>query len=174
MNPATELSTLESSSVTLVSDLAYAEAQVLLKRYQLHLNKVEADQPIPGSFWGDEEAGLISNQLYIRADTPLHSLLHESCHYICMDSNRRSQLHTNAGGTSDEENAVCYLQIMLADHFTDFSRETMMQDMDSWGYNFMLGSCGAWFKGDAEDSKQWLIKHKLIDETGKLSYQLRH
>lgn len=173
MTSATELSTPNNSSVTPVSDLAYTEAQSLLERYQLQLNKVEANQPIPGSFWGDEEAGLIGNQLYIRGDTPLHSLLHESCHYICMDSKRRSALHTNAGGTSDEENAVCYLQVLLADHFTDFGQETMMQDMDSWGYNFMLGSCSAWFKYDAEDSRQWLINHKLIDEAGKLCYRLR-
>ena len=31
----------------------------------------------PGSYWGDSEAGLRGNALYVRADTPLHSLLHE-------------------------------------------------------------------------------------------------
>ena len=38
-----------------------------------------------------------------------------------------------------------------------------MQDMDSWGYTFRLGSAKSWFKQDAEDAKNWLINHKIID-----------
>ena len=70
---------------------------------------------IPGSYWGESEAGLIGNRIYFRPDTPLHSVLHEACHFICMDDARRTQLERDAGGDYDEENAVCYLQILLAD-----------------------------------------------------------
>lgn len=117
---------------------------------------------IKGSYWGESEAGLIANTLYIRNDTPLHSALHEACHYICMDESRRKKLHTDAGGTDQEENAVCYLQILLADRFPDYGREQMFKEMDEWGYSFRLGNAKAWFQGDAEDAREYLLAHKLI------------
>ena len=43
-----------------------------------------AGEPIPGSFWGDEEAGIIGNTVYARDDTPVHSLLHEAGHLIVL------------------------------------------------------------------------------------------
>ena len=55
----------------------------------------------------------------MRDDTPVHSALHEACHYICMDKQRRNDLDTDAGGGYEEENGVCYLQILLADHLPD-------------------------------------------------------
>jgi hypothetical protein len=133
---------------------------------------VENQSDIPGSFWGDEEAGLIGNKLYLRTDTPLHSLLHEACHYICMSADRRARLDTNAGGDYAEENGVCYLQILLADRLPPLNPARIMADMDSWGYSFRLGSTARWFREDAEDARQWLIDHQLIDAqdrpTGKL------
>lgn len=116
---------------------------------------------IRGSFWGDEEAGLVGNELHLRADTPVHSVLHEACHFICMDPARRAGLDTNAGGDYEEENAVCYLQILLADHVAGFGREKAMSDMDAWGYSFRLGSAKAWFERDAEDAEEWLQKRGL-------------
>lgn len=144
----------------------------LLERYQIKLKVVDSKQ-IPGSFWGDEEAGLIGSKLYVRADTPLHSLLHEACHYICMDADRREGLHTNAGGDYDEENGVCYLQILLANELPPCSKQRMWQDMDSWGYTFRLGSTRAWFEGDAEDARQWLLSHQLINCNNQPTYLLR-
>ena len=44
----------------------------------------------------DAIAGLIGSRLFVRDDTPVHSLLHEGCHYICMDSARRARLDTDA------------------------------------------------------------------------------
>ena len=137
---------------------------VLLGKYGLTINNLSADEPIPGSFWGGEEAGLIQNRVLVRADTPVHSVLHEACHYICMDKNRRTLLDTNAGGDYDEENAVCYLQILLAASLPDMSVQKMFSDMDAWGYSFRLGSSSAWFERDAEDAKQWLIHQGIIDE----------
>jgi len=90
---------------------------------------VASGASIPGSFWGDDEAGLIKNVLYIRPDTPVHSALHEACHFACMDNNRRTTLHTNAGGDADEENAVCYLQILLSDALPDMGSPALRSDL---------------------------------------------
>ncbi len=128
----------------------------LLAGYGLELVEVPAGTPIPGSYWGDEEAGLIGPRIYVQADTPLHSVLHESCHYICMDDKRRANLHTDAGGDYEEENAVCYLQILLADRIPGYSAADCMRDMDAWGYSFRLGSARAWFEHDAEDARAGL------------------
>ncbi len=145
----------------------------ILNRYQLTVVSVENDAHIPGSYWGESEAGLIDNQLYIRPDTPLHSALHEACHFICMDPHRRDALDTDAGGDFDEENAVCYLQILLADYFSATHRKQMCADMDDWGYTFRLGSAQAWFEKDAADAKSWLLRHHIIDHNDQITWQMR-
>jgi hypothetical protein len=145
----------------------------LLARFGLQMRVVAQAEAIPGSFWGDEEAGLVGNTLLLRADTPLHSILHEVCHYICMDAERRAGLDTDAGGDYDEENGVCYLQILLADEIPGFGRDRMMADMDSWGYTFRLGSARAWFEGDAEDARAWLGKNGLLTPAGRPSFNVR-
>ena len=150
------------------------ELDKLLSKFGIELNVISSELEIPGSFWGDEEAGLIRNQLNARLDTPIHSVLHESCHYICMDQERRSVLHTNAGGSAEEENAVCYLQILLSDHLSFTNKTKMMKDMDSWGYSFRLGSSQAWFESDAAETADWLIKHELIDRAHAVTFNLRH
>ena len=136
----------------------------LLDKYHLSISWVADDEPIPGSFWGDEEAGLIKDSLYLRADTPVHSILHESCHFICLDDQRRRLLHTNACSNVAEENAVCYLQILLSDQISAMGRDRMFSDMDNWGYSFRLGSARAWFESDAEDARAWLLKHNIINQ----------
>ena len=163
----------QNLSILRLCDITPAEIVGLLNKYNLDLVSVGLDTQIPGSFWGDEEAGLVGNKVYARPDTPIHSIFHESCHYICMSSNRREKLHTDAGGTQDEENAVCYLQLVLCSEVNCITPEKMMSDMDTWGYNFMLGSCKAWFEQDAEDSKQWLLNHHLINDSNKPTYKLR-
>lgn len=145
----------------------------LLERYGLKLRTAEIDADIPGSFWGDEEAGLIGNQLWARPDTPVHSILHETCHFICMDQARRDGLHTNAGGDYDEENAVCYLQILLADYIDGFGRSQMLKDMDAWGYSFRLGSAKAWFESDAEDAVSRLLSDGIINQHQQPTWCLR-
>ena len=155
-----------------VAELPAQALQNLLSTYAIQVKIVPNSEDIPGSFWGDSEAGLIANNLYVRPQTPVHSALHEACHYICLDSQRRENLNTDAGGDYDEENAVCYLQILLGAKLPTCSADTLMKNMDSWGYTFRLGSAKAWFDDDAEDAQQWLIKEKLIDQdnvpTGRL------
>ena len=126
------------------------------------LQPVPPESAIPGSYWGEPEAGLIGNTLYAREDTPVHSVLHESCHYLCMDPGRRRTLHTDAGGDTLEECAVCYLSITLSDRIPGFSRERMLADMDEWGYSFRLGSARAWLESDAEEARSWLSRAGLL------------
>lgn len=159
--------------VTRFDDSDTTAMRQLLSRYGLEIRQAADEQQIEGSFWGDEEAGLLGNQLVLRSDTPLHSILHEACHYICMDQSRRDGLDTDAGGDYDEENAVCYLQILLADEIPQFGRDRMMKDMDAWGYSFRLGSARAWFEQDAEDAREWLLKHGLITEDLKPTLEVR-
>ena len=147
--------------------------EALLWRYQLQINWLDNNAAIPGSWFGEPEAGLIKNQLYVRPDTPVHSALHESCHYVCMDAQRREHLDTNAAGDYEEENGVCFLQILLADFLPDMGQARMMQDMDDWGYTFRLGSAKRWFNEDAEDARDWLIKHELIDQHNNPTWKLR-
>jgi hypothetical protein len=151
------------SDVLRFADCDQQSVQSLLMKLGMQLQRVADNTAIPGSFWGDEEAGLIRSDIYIRNDTPVHSILHEACHYVCMDSSRREALHTNAGGSQDEENAVCYLQILLSDQVTGFGRSKMFADMESWGYSFRLGSAEAWFNEDAEDAREWLQHKQLLE-----------
>lgn len=145
----------------------------LFQKYNLNIISVDHNAEIPGSFWHAPEAGLVDNQLYVRDDTPVHSALHEACHYICMDKTRRNSLHTNAGGDYDEENAVCYLQLLLARYLDGFSFARAAQDMDSWGYSFRLGSTLAWFDHDSDDAQQWLLNNALIAADNTPNWQLR-
>lgn len=162
-----------ASTVLCLADIDAQPLQQLLARYGLRLQRIGEDLDIPGSFWGDSEAGVIENSVLARADTPIHSILHEACHYICMDSQRRAGLHTNAGGDYAEENAVCYLQILLAAQLPAVGSQRLLRDMDSWGYSFRLGSSARWFHEDAEDARAWLRQHGLIDKHQQPSWRLR-
>lgn len=121
---------------------------------------------IPGSYWGEPEAGLIADAVLARPDTPLASLLHEICHWLCMDDSRRAVLHTDAGGDEPEECAVCYLSVLMAAHVPEYSAAEMLRDMDRWGYSFRLGSAARWFAEDAEDARAWLFARGLLDHPG--------
>ena len=114
--------------------------------------------PIPGSYWGECEAGLIGTTVFARPDTPVHSLLHEACHLLVMPPERRAAVHTDATDSVPEEDAACYLQILLADQLPGVGRDRLMADMDAWGYSFRLGSARAWFEGDAEDARRMVVE----------------
>ena len=157
----------------LVNGIDRVSLGVLLDRYGLEFVFVAPGEPIPGSYWGDSEAGLVGSRLHIRPDTPLHSVLHEAAHYVCMTPERRTGLHTDAGGDTDEENAVCYLQIEWAAVLPQVGRERLCEDMDAWGYTFRLGSAAAWYRDDAADARRWLIDHGILDAAGQLTYDCR-
>jgi len=150
----------------------WAKLESLLDRYGLALVRVGDDEPIPGSYWGEPEAGLVGHSVYARADTPVHSVLHEACHVVCMDANRRARLHTDAGGEYAEEDAVCYLQIVLAESI-GISAPSICADMDDWGYTFRLGSAYAWFTQDAADARAWLLETTLLAGAGTPVFRMR-
>ncbi|WP_340569028.1 hypothetical protein [Stenotrophomonas sp. G106K1] len=153
--------TTPEPNVTRVGDIAFADAQRLLAAHELRLHHVAAGEPIPGSYWGEPEAGIIASDVYVRDDTPVHSMLHEACHLIVLPSERRALVHTDATDSVPEEDATCYLQIVLAGHLPGVGSERLMADMDAWGYTYRLGSTKAWFEQDAEDAKAWLIERGL-------------
>lgn len=148
--------------------------EALLRRFDLELVPEPDGATITGSYWGDEEAGIVGHKVFARGDTPIHSLLHEACHTICMTHERREQLARDAGGDELEEAAVCYLQILLADQLDGVGRDRLMRDMDAWGYSFRLGSAARWFAEDAEDAHKWLIDNGLVDNQGQPTFRLRH
>ena len=172
-NSQADTQTVNPVEVLRLADVEIASVSNLLSKYGLSLTITPAGNQIPGSFWGDEEAGLVGDELLARTDTPLHSVLHETGHYVCMDRDRRKGLDTDAGGDYDEENAVCFLQILLADNIRGFGRARMFKDMDRWGYTFRLGSAQAWFERDAEDALSWLLQRNLIDQQINPCWTLR-
>lgn len=162
------------SDVLRLQDVAPPSIIALLSLFGLRLEILPDTTTIPGSYWQEDEAGIIGLDVLARMDTPIHSILHESCHTICMDGERRASLHTDAGGETEEEDAVCYLQILLADHIPQMGRQRMMDDMDNWGYTFRLGSASAWFYRDAKDAQRWLVRHGLLASDNNPTFSLRH
>src|SRR3546814_17486257 len=80
----------QDKEVLRLRDISFVDVATLLARYDLHLERVADDAPIPGSYWGDCEAGLIGATVHARDYTPVHSLLPEACHQLgrasCRDS----------------------------------------------------------------------------------------
>jgi hypothetical protein len=146
------------SLVLRVTSSGWACLEELLTPAGLIIERVPGGKDIPGSHWGDEEAGLIKHTLFARLDTPVHSVLHEACHWCLMTPERRENLHTDAKGTAVEEMAVCYLQILLADLLACMGRDRMFLDMDRWGYSFRVGNSRQWFETDAEDALLYLTE----------------
>lgn len=142
--------------------IGFAAPTALLARFGLHLLRVDDCAPIPGSYWGEPEAGLIGHNVYARDDTPVHSLLHEAAHMIVMPAERSAQVHTNASDSIAEEDASCALQILLAEALPGVGSARLMDDMDAWGYTFRLRSARAWFEGDAEDAFAFLVARGII------------
>lgn len=145
-----------------LGSLGFETPARLLAGFGLELVPVDDGEPIPGSYWGECEAGVIGSRIYARRDTPVHSLLHEACHLIVLPPQRRAQVHTDATDSIEEEDATCYLQIVLADTLPGVGRERLMRDMDTWGYSFRLGSTQAWFEQDAENARLWLEARGLL------------
>ena len=150
-----------ANTVLRVGQLGFDAPAALLATFGLKLERVADNEPIPGSFWGDEEAGIIGITVYARDDTPVHSLLHEAGHLIVLPEERRPDVHTDATDSIEEEDATYYLQIVLADRLSGVGRVRLMADMDAWGYSFRLGSTRAWFEQDAADARAFLLERGL-------------
>ena len=157
--------------VMTVGELGLPQIAALLGKFGLQLVLVPEGAAIPGTYWGEPEAGLSGTRLYVRPDTPVHSALHEAAHFLCMPPARRAVLHRDAGGEVAEENAVCYLQILLGEEFSapGWSRDRLFADMDAWGYSFRLGSARRWFEQDADEALAWLQSRRLADSNGQVN-----
>src|SRR3546814_13941851 len=76
--------------VLLLREIPLEPVVALLARYGLRFELVAEGAPIPGSYWGEPEAGLVGGAVHARADTPVHSLLHEAAHLIVAPAERRA------------------------------------------------------------------------------------
>ena len=162
-----------NDQVLTVADVRWHALCKLLSRFGLSLQLLDDGADIEGSYWGEPEAGIVGRSVFVRLDTPVHSLLHETCHVVCMTEKRRKRLDRDAGGDDLEESAVCYLQILLADHLPGVGRGRIMQDMDAWGYSFRLGDTRSWFEGDAGDTRAWLTENGLVSAADRPLFALR-
>jgi len=153
--------TTDGGQVLRLADIGFEAPRALLARHGLTLHEVAASAEIPGSYWGDSEAGIIGPNVYARPDTPVHSLLHEACHLIVLPAEKRAAVHTDATDSVPEEDATCYLQILLGDELPGVGSARVMADMDRWGYTFRLGSARAWFEQDAENARAFLVERGL-------------
>ena len=168
-NPIAAPAAPAEPDVVTLGEIDLAEAIALLGRYGLHFELIDDGAPIPGSFWGEREAGVIGSTVYARRDTPVHSLLHEACHLIVIPPELRARVHTDASDSQFEEDATCYLQLLLADELRGFGIERAFADMDAWGYTFRLGSARAWFEQDAEDAATFLRSLPHLPPPGRLA-----
>lgn len=149
--------------VLLLRDIGFDDVAAVLARYGLALERVADGAPIPGSYWGEPEAGVIGATVLARSDTPVHSLLHEACHLIVLPPARRAAVHTDATDSVEEEDAACILQVLLGAEIRGVGRDRVLADMDAWGYRFRLGSARAYFDHDAAASWEWLARNGLVD-----------
>lgn len=161
--PDTIDGTAASAAVLRVGDIGALAFADVLACYGLTLQRIDDDSPIPGSFWGESEAGVIGTVVYARDDTPVHSLLHEAAHLMVLPPQRRAAVHTDATDSVEEEDAVCILQALLGDAIAGVGRTRVLADMDAWGYTFRLGSAAAYFEHDAEGAWDWLALRGLAD-----------
>ena len=112
--PATLPSTiLREPEVLRLRDVAGCDVVALLARYGLRFERVADGAPIPGSFWGESEAGLISSTVFARDDTPLHSLLHEACHLIVIPPEMSWRGDRKASGLVFDENVKCCMPLLV-------------------------------------------------------------
>lgn len=151
-----------------LADIAFDDAAGLLARYGLALQRVADGDAIPGSYWGECEAGIIGTTVHARGDTPVHSLLHEAGHLIVLPPERRAGVHTDATDSIEEENAVCVLQTLLGDALPDVGRRRVLADMDAWGYTFRLGSAAAYVEHDADEAWAWLQARGYVNADREL------
>ncbi|MDQ2701907.1 MAG: hypothetical protein M3Y70_03650 [Pseudomonadota bacterium] len=151
-----------------LGDIGFGDVAALLARYGLRLERVADGEPIPGSYWGEPEAGLVGGSVYARSDTPVHSLLHEAAHLIVLPPERRACIHTDATDSIEEEDAVCVLQSLLGDALPGVGAARVLADMDAWGYTFRLGSAAAYVAHDAGEAWAWLHRAGLVSADHRL------
>ena len=161
-NPGITDIAASAAPTLLLREICFDDVAALLARYGLALAPVADGAPIPGSYWGEPEAGLVGATVHARGDTPVHSLLHEAAHLIVLTPERRAAVHTDATDSVEEEDAVCVLQSLLGDALPGVGAARVLADMDAWGYTFRLGSARSYVERDADDAWGWLRRAGLV------------
>ena len=151
-----------------LSDIDEATVAALLASYGIALARVAEGASIPGSYWGEPEAGIIGSTVHARGDTPVQSLLHEAAHLIVLPPERRVAVHTDATDSVEEEDAVLVLQVLLGGRLPGVGAARVLADMDAWGYTFRLGSAAAYVRDDAASAWAWLQARGLVDTDRRL------
>ena len=145
----------------LLGQIDVAPLRALLAGHGIELALVADGAPIPGSYWGEPEAGLVGACVHARADTPVHSVLHEACHLIVQPPARRARVHTDATDCDGRGRR----QLLPADRARRAPAQRRRGPPDGrhgpWGYSFRLGSTRAWFEHDADDARAWLAARGL-------------
>src|SRR5690606_24263345 len=85
------------TAVLEVGELAPGALERFLEPWGIEVVWVEADAPIPSSYFGAPEAGIRGSSVFVRPDTPVHSALHEAFHLVCAGRERRATIDTDAG-----------------------------------------------------------------------------
>ena len=146
----------------------------LLAGFGLRLVLLPAGADIPGTYWGAPEAGLSGDQLFVRPDTPVHSVLHEAAHFLCMPPSAAPACTGTRAATWPRRtpSATCRSCWERSSGAAGWSRERLFADMDAWGYSFRLGSTRRWFEEDADEALAWLRDRGLVHVTGNAIRQL--
>lgn len=152
----------DPAAVLVIAEVDLSDVRQLLASVRLEFILEPDHAPIPGSYWGEPEAGIIGRCVHARLDSPVHSVLHEAAHLAVAAAEGRHDIHTDASDSTIEEDATCYLEIIWAERLTGVGRERILYDMDAWGYTFRLGSAKRWFEEDAEDARAWLAERGLV------------
>lgn len=163
---------MPSLPILCVDDLPFKIFAKLGDRFGIQIKRQASGTKIEGTFWGEPEAGIVGKCVYVRGDTPVHSLLHELCHIVCMTPERRQSLNADAASDDNEEAAVCYLQVSLANNVAEIGQARIMCDMDAWGYSFPEGNTQSWYEA-ATDARGWLLEKGLLDTQGLVLNRLR-
>ena len=152
----------DPAAVLVIAEVDLSDVRQLLASVRLEFILEPDHAPIPGSYWGEPEAGIIGRCVHARLDSPVHSVLHEAAHLAVAAAEGRHDIHTDASDSTIEEDATCYLEIIWAERLAGVGRERILSDMDAWGYTFRLGSAKRWFEEDAEDARAWLAERGLV------------
>ena len=110
---------------------------------------------------------MIGATVYARADTPVHSLLHEAGHLIVLPPERRAaRAYRRHRFGRRRRRGLRAAGRCSATRCRASAATRVLADMDAWGYTFRLGSARAYVEHDAADAWRWLREHGLVDAGG--------